>query len=193
MPGGFTVLELINTASQVATFAVVLLAAFAAIVQLRHLRASNELEALLTLTEQLRGDRLRRAFDFVQTELDASLEDPSYRAVLSRLGYVDPDAHPEMEVCNWFNEIGTLVKNRLIDQATFLDLFARLVTYYWSRLGPVVAILRRERGAGQYENFEFLAQLALRWKAEHPEGSYPAGVDRLALEDRWAETDAPPR
>ncbi len=187
---GFSILDLVNTAAQVGSFAVVLAAAVAAVVQLRHLRASNELEALLTLTSQLRDDRLQAAFRAVQTELGARLESAAYRGELAALGYVDSGAHPEMDVCNWFNEVGALVKNRLIDQATFLDLFARLVTHYWSRLEPVVAILRRERGPSQYENFEYLAQLALQWKAKHPDGFYPAGVPRLPIADRWAAIDA---
>jgi hypothetical protein len=183
-----TLLDVINTAAQAGSFVVVLTAAIAAIVQLRHLRASNELEALLTLTTQLRDEHLQTAFRFVQTELDARLEDPVYRGELARIGYIV--GHPEMEVCNWFNEVGTLVKNHLIDQATFLDLFARLVTYYWARLEPVVAVLRRKRGLGQYENFEYLAQLAARWQRKHPDGSYPASVPRIAIVDKWAAIDA---
>jgi hypothetical protein len=183
-------LDVINTAAQVGSFVVVLAAALAAVVQLRHLRASNELEALLTLTAQLREDHLQDAFRFVQTELSTRMESAVYRADLARIGYIV--GHPEMEVCNWFNEVGTLVKNRLIDQATFLDLFARLVSYYWLRLEPVVAILRRQRGAGQYENFEYLAQLAQQWQRKHPDGSYPKGVDRLAIVDTWAAIDAAP-
>lgn len=186
----FTVLEVVNTIAQVASLVVVLTAAIAAIVQLRHLRASNELEALLALIAQLREPELQQAFHFVQTALEDRLEDPAYRGELARLGYIDAAVHPEMEVCNWFNEVGTLVKNRLIDEGTFLDLFARLVTYYWSRLEPAIAILRRLRGPSQYENFEYLVQLAIQWKAKYPDGAYPRNVSRLPLVDRWAAVDA---
>ena len=77
----------------------------------------------------------------------------------------------------------------MIDEGTFLDLFARLVTYYWSRLVPVVAILRRERGISQYENFEYLAQLASTWKSKHPQGTYPPNLARLPIDDRWLALD----
>jgi hypothetical protein len=186
----FTYLDVISTCAQVASLLVVLAAAVAAIVQLRHLRASNELEALLTLTAQLRDPHMQRALHFVQTQLEARLGEPDYRHQLARVGFVDAELHPEMEVCNWFNEVGALVKNHLIDEGTFLDLFARLVIYYWSRLTPVVAILRRERGVGQYENFEYLAQLASVWKSKHPQGSYPQNLARLPIEDRWLTLDA---
>jgi len=165
--------------------------AVAALLQIRHLRASNELDALLRITELMRSDGLQDAFRYVETQLSAKLADPAYRRELGKRGFVDARRHPEMDVCNWFNEVGTLVKNRLIDEHTFLDLFNRLVTYYWNRLEGVVAVLRRERGPGQYENFEYLAMLAERWQAKHPHGAYPPGAKRMETSDPWKDADAP--
>jgi hypothetical protein len=189
----FTIFDLINSLSQLGTFLVVIATAVAGIAQLRHLRASNELEALLRLTEQLREPDMQTALGFVQRELEAKLRDPAYRAELAHIGFIDSRQHPEMDACNWFNEVGALVKGRLIDERIFLDLFARLVSYYWMQLQPVIAILRRERGPSQYENFEFLARLALTWKSVHPTGAYPARVDRMAVEDLYAAIDAQPQ
>jgi hypothetical protein len=190
--GKFTVFDVINSVAQVGTLFVVLATAIAGIIQLRHLRASNELEALLRLTEQLREREMREAFAYVQAELDTKLQDPAYRAELAHIGFIDSHRHPEMDACNWFNYIGSLVKNRLIDERIFLDLFARLVTYYWTRLAPVVAIMRRERGPSQFENFEYLARLAIVWKAEHPQGRFPPHVERMPLDDIYAAIDASP-
>ena len=186
------VLDVINTSAQVGTLLVVAGTAVAAIAQLRHLRASNELEALLTLTEQLRGPELQRALSFVERDLARRLQEPAFRAELAALGFVDSHEHPEMDACNWFDQVGALVKNRLIDESTFLDLFSRLVGYYWVRLEPVVALLRRERGAGQYENFEYLAYLARRWRAKHPHGAFPPRTPRLDVADPWLRADRPP-
>ncbi|MBD5634474.1 MAG: hypothetical protein IAI49_08355 [Candidatus Eremiobacteraeota bacterium] len=185
-------LDILNASVQIATLLVFGGTAVAALFQIRHLRASNELDALLRITEQLRSNDLQSAFRYVQTELDAKIADPLYRRELGRRGFVDARQHPEMNVCNWFNEVGTLVKNRLIDERTFLDLFSRLVTYYWTRLEPVIAVLRRERGAGQYENFEYLSMLALRWQALHPNGAYPRRAKRLHVADVWKDADAGP-
>jgi hypothetical protein len=185
-----SVLELLNTGVGIATLLVFGGTAVAALVQIRHLRASNELDALLRITELMRADALQDAFRYVETELAAKLADPAYRRELGKRGFVDARRHPEMDVCNWFNEVGTLVKNQLIDEHTFLDLFNRLVTYYWNRLEGVVAVLRRERGPGQYENFEYLAMLAERWQARHPHGAYPAGAKRLETSDPWKDADA---
>lgn len=182
-------LEIVNAAVGIGTLVVFAGTAIAALVQIRHLRASNELDALLRITEQLRSTDLQDAFRYVQNDLDAKVADAAYRRELGGRGFIDSRRHPEMNVCNWFNEVGTLVKNRLIDEATFLDLFSRLVSYYWTRLDPVVALLRRERGPGQYENFEYLAMLAERWATRHPNGAYPRDAKRMTLVDRWIDVD----
>lgn len=185
-----SLLDGINTAVQIGTLLVFAGTALAAIVQIRHLRASNELAALLQLSEELDSERMQAALRFVRFGLDEALARPAYRRDLGELGYVDATAHPEMDACNWFERVGSLVKHRLIDERTFLALFARLITYYWTHLEPVIALLRRERGAGQYENFEYLAALARAWLARHPQGTYPKSIARLAVVDRFARIDA---
>ena len=177
--------ELLNLLVQLGTLAVFSATALAALVQIRHLRASNELDAFLHLNNALRQPALREAFRYVQTHLAEKLEDPAYRADLAHVGFIDARAHPEMDACNWFDEVGTLVKYGLIDERTFLDLFARLAIYYWARLEPAIVVVRRERGPGQYENFEYLAVLAERWRAKHPHGDYPSAVPRKTLVDPW--------
>jgi len=186
-------LDTINTAVGICTLLVLVGTAIAGLIQIRHLRASNELEAILTLSDQMREPELQRALRFVQLELEARLAEPAYRGELAAIGYVDPQRHPEMDACNWFNQLGTLVKNRLIDRETFLELYARLVAYYWERLTGAIALLRRSRGPMQYENFEYLALLSKKWIAEYPSGAYPPKAQRLDVADVWQEADAGPR
>ncbi len=185
-------LETINTAIGLGTLLVLVGTAIAGLIQIRHLRASNELEAILTLSDQMREAELQRALRYVQLELEVRLAEPAYRAELSAIGYVDPQRHPEMDACNWFNQLGTLVKNRLIDRETFLELYARLVAYYWERLTGVIALLRRSRGPTQYENFEYLALLSKKWIAEYPNGAYPPKAQRLEIVDVWPDAGAGP-
>lgn len=183
-------LELLNTLAQLGSFVVFTATAIAALIQIKHLRASNELDAFLHLSDALRQPALREAFRYVQTDLANELEEPAYRGELARIGFIDARVHPEIDACNWFDEVGTLVKRRLIDERTFLDLFARLVSYYWERLEGVIAIVRRERGPDQYENFEYLAVLAERWRRKHPGGNFPKAFARADVRDRWREIDA---
>jgi hypothetical protein len=185
-------LETIGAIANVVTLFVVAISAFAAMRQLRHLRDSNQLQAILALVQDFQSERLQAALRYVQVELTAKLEDSAYRAELAKVGFVDPVAHPEMEACNWFNEMGTLVKNNLVDEDTFLDLFDRLVLYYWNLLAPAIAVLRRTRGDAQYESFEYLAAVAKRWQVRHPHGRFPSSVERLSMPDPWSERDAAP-
>ncbi len=183
-------LESLNTAVAFGTFFVIAASAIAALVQLRHLRAGNQLEAVLELEREFRGPELQDALRFVQCHLADSMSDRAFRGELAVIGFIDSRKHPEMDVCNWFNQMGALVKNRLVEEDTFLDLFNRLVVHYWTLLEPAIAVLRRARGDAQYENFEYLAARARAWQARHPTGMYPRNMPRLAVADPWLAADA---
>ena len=118
----------------------------AALIQLRHMRASNQLEAILALERDFRSDEIQAALLYVQTELPEKLKEREYREALARRGFIDPKQHPEVVACNWFTTMGTLLKYDLVSDATFMDLFARLIAYYWEQLTPAIAIMRRSRG-----------------------------------------------
>ena len=153
-------LEAVNAVAAFMTLVLLAITTIAALVQLRHLRASNELAAVLAIERDFRSPEIQAALVFAQRELAGRLEDPAYRRELGTPGYVDPRRHPEMLLCNWFNRTGALVRAGLVKEGLFLDSFARLVVYYWQVLGPVVAVFRRTRGDGQYAGFEYLAHRA---------------------------------
>lgn len=180
--------ELIGAWAAVATTGVIGASAIAALVQLRHMRAGNQLQALLSLEQDFRGAELQAALAYIQNELPKRLNEAGYRRELETIGFVDASVHPELTVCNWFNTIGTLVKHRLVSEETFMDLFARLIVYCWKQTAPAVAIMRRSRGAFQYHDFEFLAMRAESWLTQHPRGIFPES-SRSVLDDPWAFTD----
>lgn len=182
--------EAITAFATLATVVVIGASAVAALIQLRHMRASNQLEAVLSLERDFRSPEVQAALRYVQERLPARLEDPNYRNELAVIGFVNTDVHPELIACNWFNEMGTLLKHGLISEDTFMDLFARLIRYYWKALAPAVSIMRRSRGAGQYHDFEYLAIRAEGWVERYPHGYFPRGVARSALPDPWKEADA---
>jgi hypothetical protein len=164
--------------------------AIAALVQLRHLRASNQLEALLNLEREFHGNDLQHSFRFVQYDLHAKMQDRTFRQELERIGFIDTRSHPELNVLNWFNEMGALLKNALVEEPTFMELFGRLAVQYWEILTPAVAIIRRLRGDAQYHNFEYLAIRARKWLSDHPHGSFPNNTPRIPLVDEWREVDS---
>lgn len=173
----------------VGTMFVIAASAIAALVQLRHMHASNQLEALLSVERDFRSPDVQAALRYAQEELPERLQDAGYRSELAELGFVDLDDHPELILCNWFNEMGALLKHHLVTQDAFMDLFARLIIYYWKSLGPVVAIMRRKRGDYQYHDFEYLAIRAQQWLALHPTGLFPSNVSRQHPLDPWREAD----
>lgn len=182
-------LELVSTIASVGTFLVIGATAVAAAIQLRHMRASNQLGALLDLEREFRSPTLQDSFRFVERDLADRLGDKAYRAELERIGFIDASAHREINVLNWFDEMGAVLKNGLVDENAFMDLFSRLAVQHWEALAPAIAILRRRRGGGQNLNFEYLAIRARAWLERYPEGAVPKGTARIPLRDAWSAED----
>ncbi|HEX4013737.1 MAG TPA: hypothetical protein VHX17_07615 [Candidatus Cybelea sp.] len=179
----------IGAVAQTGTVLIVGGSVIAALVQLRHMQGSNQLAALLSLERDFRAPQLQAALTYLQEELSRRLEDPNYRRELEQIGFVDPDAHPEMIACNWLNEMGTLVKRRLVSEDTFMDLFGRLIVHCWKKVSPAIAILRRQRGQSQYHDFEYLAVRAMAWLERNPQGTSPQAFERNPPDDPWLQVD----
>lgn len=181
--------ELLNAIAAIGTFLVIAASATAALIQLRHMSAGNQLDAILSLERDFRGPEIQESLRYVQVELPERLRDAGYRRELIEIGFVDSRTHLELVACNWFNAMGTLLKNGLVSERTFMDLFGRLIVYYWSELVPVVALMRRNRGATQYHNFEYIACRAKAWLERYPAGTFPSKVKRELLADAFMEDD----
>ncbi len=181
--------QVATAVGQIGTFAVVGGSVIAALVQLRHMRGGNQLQALLSLERDFRAPQLQAALTYVQEHLPQRLEDPAYRRDLDQLGFIDPEVHPEMVACNWLNEMGTLVKRDLVSEGTFMDLFGRLIVHCWKHLSPAIAIMRRKRGQAQYHDFEYLAVRAAAWLQRNPQGTAPRPFARAEVPDPWLAVD----
>jgi hypothetical protein len=187
-------LELVNTLATFGTFLVIAGTAIAAIVQLRHARSSNQIEALAELREARDTSEMHAALRFVSWELGAKLKDVVFRYQV---------AHPEAmtaenqaawtdvrRVGNFYENMGALVKNGLADKNLVLDIFWSQILGNWNRLAQVAAIRRRATGdKSVWENFEYLTVLSQDWDAAHPGGTYPPGVRRIDVKDEWLEAD----
>lgn len=181
--------DVISAIATVLTALIIGVSAVIAMIQLRHMRAGNELEAVLSLERDFRNDELQVALRYVQADLPQKLHDRAYRGELERRGFIDHRAHPEIIVCNWCNTMGTLLRHRLVGEATFMALFARLIAYYWDALEPVVAIMQRARGSTQYDDFEYLALRAKHWLSQSDSSEFPNDVVRVPLKDSWRADD----
>lgn len=186
-------LELVNTFATLGTFVVIAATALAAIIQLRHLRGSNQLAALNELRETSESTEFRASAHFVTTQLAEKLNDASFRYQIANRDSVTVDNEPliahTIGLGNFFESMAVLVKDGLVDRELAFEIWNRPVIRYWDHLVPVTAIIRRTIGNIAWENFEYLTVLSQDWLAAHPQGTYPSHVRRIALKDEWLEAD----
>lgn len=182
--------ETLGTAAAIGTFVVIAATAIAAVVQLRHLRAANQVASVRVLLEEYEGAELRDAFHFVRAELAGRLEDPVFREEL-RNGVTDRLTHPEVTICNFFDKWGAHYREGAIERRAFMRQMAGVTVSFWKRLEPAVALMAYTTGGVNtaFEAFEYLTVEARSWIARHPHGDYPQGKSRISLIDPWLQID----
>lgn len=189
-------LEVLNTVASLATVTIVAATALAAIVQLRHLRAANQINALISVGEKLDGRDFADALSLVNSNLESAMADPAYRdyevSIHRRLPpprtdqrYVEMH-HALVLVGNTFELLGLLVKNRIVDQSMLVDQYCGIIFGAWKRVAGYVAFGREVGDPAGYELFEYLAVLSEDWLKSNP-SSYPKGVRRYPLHNPWPQ------
>lgn len=176
-------LELWSTIGTLGTFVVITASAIAALIQLRHLHHSNQLPGLLSVLELFQQPNVHELINFIRQDLPSRLESASFRAGLEKIP-VDRQEHPELHLCEMYEEIGSYLRSGLIDETLFLRAHWYNVLLYWDLLQPAILIVRRTRPF-VFENFEYLAARAQRWKDLHPAGNYPQDTPRMPGVDKW--------
>ncbi|HEY4441059.1 MAG TPA: hypothetical protein VGN14_11440 [Candidatus Elarobacter sp.] len=171
-------LGLWNAVVSTVTLIVIAATAFIGLRQVRHLRGQNSLTALLQVLEDWRDPQLTAWVAYVRNELPERLKDPAYLAELE--GTVDRGRHPELNVCDWYEQLGSYVKFGLLDERTTLDVACGPVVHLWERIEPCIERMRLTRGPSLYENFEYLAVRAVLYSRAHPHGTYPATTPRFS-------------
>lgn len=184
-------LELLNTIGTLLTASIITATAITAIVQLRHLRAGNQIAAMLQIGQEFADPKFERAQELVRTQLEPAIEDPLFRAFNDAFdrGLQPPDVPPAYlelrraanTIGNAYEELGILVKNGIVDRALFLDRYSWVLLNTWKRLALVTAWSREATGMqAVWENFEYVAVLSEDWIRDHPI-AYPRGVRRMEL------------
>jgi hypothetical protein len=175
-------LELWNTIGTFGTFVVIAATAVAALVQLRHMRSSNQIVALTECRETLESEGFQEAQRFVSYDLPDRLRDPN-----EVLRIAQPRSQFEGEyraidtVANFFENMGVFVKNGIIDQKLACDMWAFVILRNWRALLPIITFVREDLAApGIWENFEYLAVLSERFSKRYPVGTYPERLPRMA-------------
>jgi hypothetical protein len=171
-------LEDINTAAALGTFLVIAASAVAAVVQLRHLRAGNDLQGLLKVLEMAYQPAIQEAFDFLTHDFPNKMREAGFRQQLLEHP-IDSHVHKELIAMEYYERLGSYVKNNMISAKYYLDCSSPQL--YWEQLAPVVGALRKKNGESAYENFEYLVVLGQDWDEAHPYGAYPKGMRRLRI------------
>jgi hypothetical protein len=182
--------EWLTAVGTLGTFVVIAASAAAALMQLRHMRGSNQIIALNEVRETIESPVFQAAENFVLRELPQRLEDPAVRAILL-MPFFPSEYQPARTVANFFETFGALVKNGIIDPEIACDLWGGVAIRAWDALTPVIANRRAMLGTSAlWENFEYLTVLSKRHLKNHPEGGFPKRMERLPLPEMWPETKA---
>jgi hypothetical protein len=171
-------LALWNALVSTATLLVVAGAAFAALRQIRQLRAQTTLAGLLKVLDDWRDPEFQRILSYVRHELPQKAQDPAFLEDLDR--GLDQVKHPEIAVCAWYEQIGSYMKYGLLDERIMMDVASSSTNTMWQSLAPVVERMRRTRGDALWENFEYMAARGVLFQRAHPNGCYPRDTPRMA-------------
>jgi len=180
-------LEVWSTIFSGATFVVITATAIAAIIQLRHLRSSNQLAALLTLMQMWNAPELHRQIHYLRTEVPEKIKDPKFLAALAT-GETARAEHPELMIADFWEQIGSLMKYGLIDENSWLDNASAQIVRTWNELRPVIDAIRSRTGPSSFENFEYAAVRARLWIDKFPHGTYPRDLPRMADLEKRAQS-----
>lgn len=182
-------LEFWSTAASIGTLIVIAATAVAAMVQLRHMQSANKVAAIQVFAARYDGPELSEGFHIVRSELAQRLQDPAFRQEL-RSGIADRSNHPEVYVCNFFDQWGLYYRDGVIDKASFMRVNAGVIVRFWEHLQPVVALMADPvKGNQSFQQFEYLTVQARKWIERHPDGDYPKGEQRISLDDPWRTID----
>src|SRR5712692_8555806 len=111
--------ELWSTIFAGATFAVIAATAVAALIQLRHLRASNQLTALLTLMQLWNTPDLQEHIGYMRGEMMQKMKEPSFLDEFAK-GPVSRAEHPEILIADFWEQVGAFMKYGLMDEQSWL-------------------------------------------------------------------------
>lgn len=172
-------LELLNTLASIGTFVVIGATAIAAVVQLRHMRANNQLEGLLDVLARVEDETFNKWLTDTQRELPKLLSDPQYVQSVTNNTFDHNVAW--LQLGNQYERVGSLLKHKLIPEDAFMDVYCGRAARAWEVMLPMTSLLRYNVNDALWENFEYMYVRAKVWMARHEHGSYPKDAPRAEV------------
>lgn len=162
------------------TFAVIAASAYAALAQLRHLNTTNQLNSLLFFLKMQRDKSLQEDFNFLREHYTLTTQRGFIDSMRSH--HVDASIHRELNVCGWYEDVGALLKHKMINEDAFLDMTCpQVILRDWNLVQPTIAARRSVGGSSMYINFEYLAARSEKFLRKFPSGLYPSDTPRLLV------------
>ena len=183
--------EWVAAAAAVGTFIVIAASAIAALIQLRHMRNSNQIVVFNEIRHKMETEEFRSALQFIRYELPAKIDDSAFRARL--LDSATPEAKAVYDVGTFIDgAVAPLVKHKMVDRDLACDLLYYPTVMCWDNLAPFIASRRAMLGYRVWEEFEYLSLLCKQFRDKHPLGTYPKNAPALPLPDPWPEAQRIP-
>ena len=148
--------EMLSAIGTFGQFIVVIAAAAFATMQIRQLRRQNELQATIPYFAYARSEAYRSAARLVRMQL-SDRPDEQLAAALGSGEDLDPRVQELGAHGDFFNELGLLVQEGLIDGRVVLTHFYFHIVATWTVLQPFVAKRRRTQKSHMWGSFEALA------------------------------------
>lgn len=199
---------MLTAVASFATAIIIAATAVAAIIQLRHMRAGNAIEAILSFRSMIEDEEHRRAMRLLRTgDLDRAMHDPDfrrylYRRMMQRPNPDVPQSYSDLNECaitiaNCFELIGGMIRNKVTPPDIFLPNYWWMVVGTWERVNTWIAAMRQYSGSdGMYVDFEFLTVISREWGKKHPD-SYARGYPRAPIgkayplaDESWSQEEA---
>lgn len=180
--------EWVTALGTAGTFVVISVSAGAALVQLRHMRSSNQIVSLNDIKARLDSELYRDALRFVRETFPDRYDEPEVRRLLLR------SRRPkEFEsiglVANFFEELGVFVRLGYIDREITCAVWGRIILDCWSKLEPFISNHRRAFDHPEdWTNFEYVAVMSRLTLDEGRMAAYPPRIERMPLSQPWSET-----
>lgn len=166
--------------------AVIAATAIAALIQIRHLRTGNAINAMLTLRSNFSDAQFSDAMDVLRgSSLANALRDPSFRAFIARRAPAPSDDAAKLyrafvHVSNWYEVLGAMVLQNVVTMRAVGDTYASVVDYAWTLCEPAIIYMRAVlHDEAVFESFEYLTVRSRQWMHDHP-SVYPPDVPRIA-------------
>lgn len=177
--------EWVGAIASLLTFVVIGATALAALVQLRHMRNSNQIAVFTEMRHKLESPEFQAALAFVR-DFPQKAGDHEFRMRLFDLN--SEESRTVRNLGNFLDgALAPLVKHGMVDRDLACDLFYPVVVRTWNALAEYIATNRAVLGYDMWEDFEYLTLLCNDFRARYPTGTYPPHAKRVPLPEPWPE------